>query len=289
MKPFVEQVSRERNFNWRVKRPGCESSVFEWHYHLEYEIVLFRHRQGQLFAGGYQGSYGHNSLAMFGPRLPHTTIDHGPSDPNKKTLILWFSHAWISQIIESNPDWRALTTLLDNANHGLTFEPALAETLFQHLEGFEDLSLMLQSHRFLEVLLLMAEASSFTKLNKQGHVDFTSDTDSLERVQKAVSFIENSYRLPITMADLAEHLHMSSSSVHRLFDKHFLESFSEHLKQYRIGKACELLINTHQPIAIISEQVGFGNLSNFNRQFKQCKHQTPREFRDRFLKSASVK
>ncbi|WP_139182696.1 helix-turn-helix domain-containing protein, partial [Vibrio cholerae] len=51
---------------------------------------------------------------------------------------------------------------------------------------------------------------------------------------------------------------------------------------FRIGKACELLASSALPIALIAERTGFGNLSNFNRQFKTLKTMTPREFRQRF-------
>jgi AraC-like DNA-binding protein len=47
-----------------------------------------------------------------------------------------------------------------------------------------------------------------------------------------------------------------------------------------------MLINESLPIAIISERAGFKNLSNFNRQFRQCKNMTPRQFRDRYRQAA---
>jgi AraC-like DNA-binding protein len=68
-----------------------------------------------------------------------------------------------------------------------------------------------------------------------------------------------------------------------MYEKHFGVSFSEHLKQYRIGKACELLASSAKPIALIAELTGFQNLSNFNRQFKTMKGITPSAFRKQFL------
>ncbi len=59
-------------------------------------------------------------------------------------------------------------------------------------------------------------------------------------------------------------------------------SFSEHLKQFRIGKAGELLASSSLPIALVAEKTGFSNLSNFNRQFKATKAITPKAFRRQF-------
>jgi len=52
--------------------------------------------------------------------------------------------------------------------------------------------------------------------------------------------------------------------------------------QLRIGNACALLLNTGKPIALIAGQAGYRNLVNFNRQFKETKGQTPRQFRAAF-------
>jgi AraC-like DNA-binding protein len=57
---------------------------------------------------------------------------------------------------------------------------------------------------------------------------------------------------------------------------------SEYVTRLRIGNACALLINTEKPISFIADHVGYRNLANFNRQFKETKGQTPRQFRSAF-------
>nr|WP_269808511.1 helix-turn-helix transcriptional regulator [Enterovibrio nigricans] len=84
------------------------------------------------------------------------------------------------------------------------------------------------------------------------------------------------------MQHICRHLHMSESSVYRMFEKHFSNSCSEHLKRYRLGKASEMLIRSKTPVSVVSERVGFSNLSNFNRQFKAAKNMTPTAFRQLF-------
>jgi YesN/AraC family two-component response regulator len=107
------------------------------------------------------------------------------------------------------------------------------------------------------------------------------------KLERLLRYIDSHYHEDIELDDLAEHLHISRSSVQRIFKKQFLASFSEHLTQYRIGKACERLVNTDQPVAIISDAVGYTNLSNFNRQFKKIKHMTPTAFREVFRSPTS--
>lgn len=282
MKPYIEQIAHERDFTWRLVTFPKQQNRFEWHYHLEYELVLMRNANGQLFAGSYSGPYQHNTLALFGPRVPHASyLDTPYQSLHIGTIVLWFSHSWICQLVDTLPQLKPLKKLLSASQYGITFSYDTAERVFHQLEGTESLSVMQQTWRVVEVLILLAE-SSCTRLNTVGLTEITEDDDAQRRIAKAIQFIEQNYQAPITIQQLAEHLHLSVSSVQRLFEKHFLESFSEHLKLYRVGKACELLINTQRPVALIAEESGFLNLSNFNRQFKHVKSLTPREFRLRY-------
>ncbi|RJG38276.1 AraC family transcriptional regulator [Motilimonas pumila] len=283
MKPFIEKVSREQNFKWHLLQSYQCNCQFEWHYHLEYEVVLLRNNLGQLFVADYIGEYGHNTLAMFGPRLPHTSAMHQDIEQHHGvSIVLWFSHQWVSELIATMPALSSLQTLLRRASQGILFPVETAEAMFQILNGFNELPSIEQASRFVQALATLAQSQKQTLLTSAKPVDLELLSHEQDKVEKATAYIAQHYQQPLPIEALGQHLHSSTSSVQRLFEKHFNESFSTHLKQYRIGKACELLLNTELAIAIIAEKVGFGNLSNFNRQFKQCKHMTPRQFRTRF-------
>ncbi len=282
MRPSIEQVSREHDFTFRLKKMSCQTCQFDWHYHFEFEIMLMRGCDGQLFAGNFIGSTGPNTLAMFGPRLAHTFMEQSAYTQRTDAFVFWFSQSWINQLLETLPDLAPIKALLARANHGLLFSAELADQVFKQIEHFDDLSLMQQSHRFIQVLITLAEVSSPIKLNKTGLSTLSDDAGEKNKVVKVIDFVEQYFHQPVTIEQLAQHLHMSKSSVQRLFSRHFTETFSEHLKQFRVGKACEQLIYSKKSIATIAEHSGFGNLSNFNRQFKYCKSLTPREFRERY-------
>lgn len=283
MKPFIEKVSREHDFKWHLLQSNQCNCQFEWHYHLEYEVVLLRNNLGQLFVGDYIAEYGHNTLAMFGPRLPHTTAMHQDiTQANGVSIVLWFSHQWICELIETMPALAALQPLLKRASQGILFPAETAEAIFHILDGFNEKPPIEQASRFINALTTLAQSQKQQLLTSAKPLDLEHLRHEQDKVEKATAYIAEHYQSALPIEALSQHLHSSTSSVQRLFEKHFNESFSAHLKQYRVGKACELLLNTELAIAIIAERVGFANLSNFNRQFKQCKHMTPRQFRARF-------
>ncbi len=59
----------------------------------------------------------------------------------------------------------------------------------------------------------------------------------------------------------------------------------EFIIQVRLRAATELLTNTLKPVLEIATEVGFNNLSNFNRQFKQYYHTTPSSYRKQLRKN----
>lgn len=276
MKPTIETVSNQSDFSWRIQHYHCCTGQFDWHYHFEYEIVLHRHLQGKLFAGDYIGDIKHNNLTIFAPKLPHTTI-HDNADSS--TYIVWFSPQWINQLIDQRPELSNLKSLLNRSIAGLAFDDMTAESVFLLLRDFQAFSPAMGFSRLIEILVILSETKQVTHLNTYSLPEIEDNPKELKLVRKISNYIELNFRNNIQVIDLCNELHVSESTVYRLFERHFVASFSHHIKAFRIGKACELLVNSNTSIAIIADLVGFSNLSNFNRQFKQCKKMTPKQFR----------
>ena len=57
-------------------------------------------------------------------------------------------------------------------------------------------------------------------------------------------------------------------------------SFSEYLRQKRVGMAEELLIHSKQSIQEIAIASGFGSVATFNRVFRDARGCTPSRYRE---------
>ena len=90
------------------------------------------------------------------------------------------------------------------------------------------------------------------------------------------------------MQDLCSAGNMSERSLHRLFAHHLGENVTDYLGRLRIGRVCMWLVETDRPISVIAADVGFSNLSNFNRRFRAVRHMTPKEFRRQYSKHTSL-
>ncbi len=100
-----------------------------------------------------------------------------------------------------------------------------------------------------------------------------------EQIRELIDFINNNYQKDLSIEYLANFMGYSKTHFMSVFKQHSGSSCTEFIIQVRLSKACDLLINTTNPILEIATSIGFNNLSNFNRQFKRYYELTPSQYR----------
>jgi AraC-like DNA-binding protein len=106
-----------------------------------------------------------------------------------------------------------------------------------------------------------------------------SNYKALEKMKLVLKYIENHYMEKITIAEIAATVDFSESHFMRYFKETMGISFVGYLKDYRLTMAARLLTSSDSSVLDIAAEVGFDNLSYFNRAFKEKYRMTPRQFR----------
>ncbi|MDN5307711.1 MAG: two-component system, response regulator YesN, partial [Eubacteriaceae bacterium] len=107
-----------------------------------------------------------------------------------------------------------------------------------------------------------------------------SQTRTLNKIlEPALTYIEKNYQENITLQKVAEVSNISSYYFSRLFKKEMGVNFSIYLKQRKIAKGKELLIQTSFPIENIATRLGYYEAGYFTKVFKQSEGITPSEYR----------
>lgn len=99
------------------------------------------------------------------------------------------------------------------------------------------------------------------------------------RIQNVLSFIDHNYTHDLSIKTLSDIACLSEFHFSRLFSTQVGESITKYIQHKRIDYAKELLQSTDFSITIISSEVGFNTLSNFNKTFKQIVRCTPISYR----------
>ncbi len=102
------------------------------------------------------------------------------------------------------------------------------------------------------------------------------------RFKPLLQYVESSYMLPITVADMAGICNMSSSHFSVLFHNFFRQTPMNYLNAYRVERACLMLVHTEYSITEVSYRCGFNDSTYFIKVFKKYKNSTPKKYRTSF-------
>lgn len=121
-------------------------------------------------------------------------------------------------------------------------------------------------------------------LYKAGLVDTSNGTsaiptETINKIKQLLNYINDNYTREISVPELAEVCRFSEYHFMRFFKKHIGTSCIQYINNYRLEKSTELLCTTDMTIMEIAFEVGFDNLSYFNKLFKRKYNMTPKEFR----------
>lgn len=96
---------------------------------------------------------------------------------------------------------------------------------------------------------------------------------------KIKQYIDVNYGQDITLDSLAEAFHISKSTLCRSFKELTGNSPKKYLALCRLAAAKSLLYNTDMQVSEVATTVGFGDVNNFIRFFKEQTKITPLQFR----------
>lgn len=101
-----------------------------------------------------------------------------------------------------------------------------------------------------------------------------------ERLKMVLQEIEKNIAENLTVGEMAKFCGWSDSHFMRWFKKMTGLSLIAYVNERRLAAAAEALRKTDDKILNISQDAGFTNLSNFNRQFRSRYGVTPKEYRE---------
>lgn len=108
-------------------------------------------------------------------------------------------------------------------------------------------------------------------------------------IKKAVEYIEMNYIHNISITDIADNLNLNRSYFSHLFKKKLQQSPQNYLINYRLDKACDLLIrNQSLSINYIASSVGYNDQLVFSKTFKKTFGLSPSVFREKNAKQKSI-
>ncbi len=289
MVPDLELVQVRDDQSFKVWAHGYPFRTVRWHFHPEYELHLVTTTQGTRYVGDDIGPFAAGDLVFVGPNLPHNWISDVPAGEAvaERCLVLQFTGSFMAGCLATFPELRFIEPVLTEAFRGIRFAPALAERVGPWMRALLEASGTRRIALFLEILDAIGHADERVALASIG---FRPDPSAYltGAMNLVLQHIDRNLTGALNEPEVARLNRQSVSAFSRAFRRHTGMTFVQYVNSLRIELACQHLGQQDLTVAEICYEVGFNNVSNFNRQFLAAKGMPPSKFRRLRLSGARL-
>ncbi len=260
---------------------------FDWHYHPEFELTLIVNSRGQRLVGDTLSEYAPGDLVLLGPNLPHTWRSNA-SKGMQRAVVVQFRGDSLGEKFLGLQEMLPIARLFGRSACGLGFgHTQCAGRVARRLRRLPSANPSRRLVEFLDILLDLAGEPAARALSAD-RTGTTSKPGDRERIEVVCQYLDQQLASGIDFARLAGLVHMNQASLCRFFKRAAGRTMTAYVTEARIAAATHLLLETDLSVLEIGFRVGFGNYSNFNRQFKRVKGVSPRALREQVQNVSSL-
>jgi AraC-like DNA-binding protein len=290
MKAQFEKIRSSSNSFVAFERSD-PSFPFVWHYHPEYELTLIVESCGQRFVGDAVANYTSGDLVLLGPGLPHTwrseTQGSGGREKNR-AIVVQFRSEFLGKEFFALPEMSAVSQLFSRASCGLAFgSTRTGKEVGATMTGMVALTPVRQLLTLLSILTDLANEAGAQRLST-GRVTAACRAADQQRIETICGYLDHHLGDEIDYPRLAQEVHMDLASLCRFFKRATGRTMTTYVNELRVAAATRLLQETDFSVLEVGLRAGFGNYSNFNRQFKKMKGFRPGLLRQEFQATATA-
>ena len=269
---------RAEAFFWSHDDYPCEVSA--WNLHADHEIHLVTNASGVALVGDHIGRFEPGYVCIVGGGLPHdwvAEIASGEIIP-KRDVVLQFSAERVRAAAALLPELAELDHFLSLSLRGLEFHGETRHRAAALMLRIGEATGSARLALFIELLAQLSRSKDYVVLSSSDFVP-NVDADTIAMIDRVQSYIFERLKREIHMREVADLVGMGESAFSRFFKRNSGNSFTDYVTRLRISQACGLLADSRIPITDICFDVGYTNISNFNRLFRKVRGVTPSDYR----------
>ncbi|MDW2797796.1 AraC family transcriptional regulator [Clostridium boliviensis] len=244
---------------------GVNDNMAKSHYHEYYELYYLEYGKRYHMVDDSIYSLNSGEFIIFPPYSMHHS--YGDNDVPFKRLLVYFTPETVMvpevlHIFSQSAGVYRFDTKTSQSVHFLLKE-ILKEQ--EDAEGyhFDAMKMLLN-----QILIKTARRS-----------DETAAPENQSRITEILHYLHNHYSENITLEDLASRFYISPYYLCREFKRYTNSTIIQYINNIRIIHAQRLFMETNRTITDISKEVGFSNVTHFNRVFKSIIGMSPSKSR----------
>lgn len=292
----VSEAVRHHRF---IMRSRHVHETIELHFNLEGQRLMFVDRETY--------SLSPHSAIVVNHNLIHRTSTAPGFPPDHHNFILQLDRSRFDQILRV-AGLRGFDDFGERFNGVATFDDSEWQLILSVISEFKAMCeedkmgaavSMEDAHAFL-YLQALELASIFAKArrrllhteleaNKKAVPETVVKTGVHQKVHEVALYLQTHIHESVSLEELAQRFFMSRSYLTRSFRNITGFSVVEYMTYIRIQKAQQLLRESDRSITVIADLCGFGNITYFEKVFKEATGQTPVQYRKNVVTSIKEK
>ena len=283
MKILPFKIPKTSQESFRLQEDHGPHFYDHLHQHPEVQLTLILSSEGKIIVGDFVGTFKPGDIFLIGPNLPHVFRNdaryYGSTEGGQAhSLTVFFEWQTFGDKFLSLPELTHLQEFTKLSQRGMFIQEPVKTRVSQLIKLMFKKTGMDRLIVLLKILNILSEHKHLEPLASSGTYNDFDEIDG-KKLAGIYRFTMNEYHRKISLEEVASMAHMTTNSFCRYFKKRTRKSYIDFLTEIRMGQAKKLLQQNDLSISQISLEVGFSNLSNFNRKFREVCSITPTEFR----------
>ncbi|VXB48491.1 AraC family transcriptional regulator [Arthrobacter sp. 9V] len=284
MRANREVIPEDPNHSVRWHQHDYPSPVARWNYHPEYEIHLIRTGSGKFIVGDYIGTFEAGHVSLVGSGLPHDWVsDLEPGELlQNRDAVIQFDGRWVEHAAELVPELAEVKPLLEQSARGIEFFGHTAEVAAASIEAMGTSTGLERLHHLLALFATLSRAPDHERkylADEWFRPQLDGQAEAV--VDIVLEYVFSNHAGSVSMSEAAAMVGMAEPTFSKYFKRATGQNFSDLVRKLRLAHARRLLERTDKPVSDICYEVGFSNLSNFNRHFLADAGESPSQYRKR--------
>lgn len=271
-KPYYETFQEINELGIQLAYRTAPGGYHPLHWHEEIELLYQLNGAAEVQIEGRKYHVANKHLVVIDSRQVHSTYAHSDTSMflcihiSRKYMEKYLPDIDLYQIQcipdavtdRQFPDYLILCRLMEQLTR-LYIEDATAYLM--ESEGI-----------IMQALALLIRHFSTRSASANAH---SSDPQTLTRIRGVITYVDENFRNPVSLQDIADHLGLGKEYFCRFFKKNMGMSFLQYVNEVRVSHIYQDLIRTDKPVSQLAEENGFTNQKLFNRTFKKIYGCTP--------------
>ncbi|MDP4815175.1 MAG: AraC family transcriptional regulator, partial [Saprospiraceae bacterium] len=275
MKPLLEKSIESLNQSFLVKK--LQEPFFDpnWHFHPHYQLFTVIKGTGTRFIGDDIRHFEEGDTVFLGPNMPHLwrsdrNYFEKESQLQTEGIVVYFKEDFLGNDFFEKPEMFDIKSFLKNSERGLDLTGTLGEEMVRDLNellgltGFEGIS------KLLNILHKLSVTNDYQYISSTNYTN-THKISETERMRIVHEYVLKHFKENINLSTVASLSNMTEAAFCRYFKSRTNKTFSDFVKEIRIGNACKMLQDENKSISQTCYESGYNTVSNFNNQFKSLK------------------